>query len=104
MSSMQSDQSKQAATKAGEFIAVKAIEFFAGNPEALAGFFAHTGSGPADLKANLGNPMFLASILDYMMMDESVLLEFAKTMDLNPQDIVKARLMLPGADAELVCS
>lgn len=90
--------------KAGEFIALKGIEFFAQNPEALAGFFAHTGSGPSDLKANISNPLFLASILDYMMMDESVLLEFAQTMDLRPQDIVKARLMLPGADTELVCS
>ena len=88
----------------GEFIAIKAIEYLAQTPESLGAFLSYTGTGPADLKANIDNPVFLASVLDFMMTDESILLDFASTMDLNPQDIVKARLHLPGADTELVCS
>ena len=93
-----------ASKQAGEFIAIKAVEYFAAHPEALAGFLSYTGTGPAELKANINNPDFLASVLDYMMIDEPTLLDFAQSLDLNPQDIVKARLLLPGADAELVCS
>ena len=86
-----------------DFIAVKAVEYMAQNLETLGGFLAHAGVGPADLKESISDPSFLAGVLDYMMMDEATLLDLAKTMDLSPQDIVKARLCFPGSEGELVC-
>ena len=86
-----------------EFIAVKAVEYMAQNVETLGGFLAHAGVGPQDLKTAISSPEFLAGVLDYMMMDEPTLLDFAKTMDLKPQDIVKARLCFPGSEVELIC-
>ena len=86
-----------------EFVAVKAVEYMAQNIETLGGFLAHAGVGPGELKTAISSPEFLAGVLDYMMMDEGVLMDFAKTMDLAPQDIVKARLCFPGSEGELVC-
>jgi hypothetical protein len=91
------------AAEDAELIAVKAAEYMAQNPEALGGFLAHAGVGPGDLKTAIASPDFLAGVLDYMMMDEPTLVDFAKTMDLSPQDIVKARLCFPGSEGELVC-
>ncbi|NCP61961.1 MAG: DUF3572 domain-containing protein [Alphaproteobacteria bacterium] len=87
-----------------ELIAVKAVQYLAQNPDALGGFLAYAGIGPADLKTAISSPEFLAGTLDYMMTDEPILLDFAGTMELSPQDIVKARLCFPGADGEFVCS
>jgi len=87
-----------------ELIAVKAVQYLAQNPEALGGFLAYAGVGPADLKTAISSPEFLAGTLDYMMVDESVLMDFAQSMQLSPQDIVKARLCFPGADGEFVAA
>ena len=85
-------------------IAVKAVQYLAQNPEALGGFLAHAGVGPADLKTAISSPEFLAGTLDYMMIDEAILMDFAQSMQLSPQDIVKARLCFPGADGDYNCS
>lgn len=90
--------------EAAEFIAIQAVRYMAQNPEAFGSFLVYAGVGPADLKASIQSPEFLAGVLDYLMTDEPLLLDFAKTMDLRPQDIVKARLLFPGAEGELVCS
>ncbi len=87
-----------------ELIAIKAVQYLAQNPESLGGFLAHAGVGPADLKTAISSPEFLAGTLDYMMVDESILMDFAQSMALAPQDIVKARLCFPGADGELIVS
>lgn len=86
-----------------ELIAVKAVQYLAQNPDSLGSFLAHAGVGPGELKTAISSPEFLAGTLDYMMLDEGVLMDFAQSMDLSPQDIVKARLCFPGADGELVC-
>ncbi len=93
--------------EAAEYVAIKAIEYFAKNPESLGSFLAHAGVGPSDLKTAMTDPKtsceFLGGVLDYMMIDEKMLLDFAKDMDISPPDIVKARLCFPGGDAEMIC-
>lgn len=93
--------------EAAEFVAVKAIEYFARNPEALGTFMAYAGVGPDDLRHALTNPKtstdFLVGVLDYLMMDEKMLLDFATEMQITPQDIVKARLCFPGASDDMIC-
>jgi len=101
------DDPQQKGREAAEYIAIKAIEYFAANPESLGSFLAHAGVGPGDLKSAMTDPKtsseFLGGVLDYMMMDEKMLLNFAETMGISPPDIVKARLCFPGGDAEMIC-
>ena len=87
-----------------EEIAIKAVQFLASSPEILGSFLATAGVGPGDIKQAIASPDFLAGALDFLMQDESILLEFAESMQIAPKDVVKARIRYPGADNDLVCN
>ena len=78
-------------------IGLKALEYLAGNEEALERFLAVTGLDLAALKAGATDIAFLAGILDYFLQDEALLLAFAGASELAPETIVRARQHLPGA-------
>lgn len=81
----------------GETIALKALEYLAGDEDALNRFLEVTGMAVADLKAGAGDIGFLAGILDYFLQDEALLLAFAEAEELAPETIIRARQHLPGA-------
>ena len=78
-------------------IGLKALEYLAGDEEALERFLAVTGLDLAALKAGAADIAFLAGILDYFLQDEALLLAFAGASELAPETIVRARQRLPGA-------
>lgn len=82
-----------------ETIALRALGFLAAEPERLEPFLAATGLGPATLRAAAGEPGFLAAVLGHLCADESLLLEFAGNLSLNPEIIVRAHESLAGAPA-----
>ena len=78
-------------------IALKALEYLAGDEEALNQFLGATGMAVDDLMKSAGEASFLAGILDYFLQDEALLLAFAGASELAPETIVRARQHLPGA-------
>ncbi len=83
--------------KQAQTIGLKALEYLAGDEEALERFLAVTGLDLAALKEGATDIAFLAGILDYFLQDEALLLAFAGASELAPETIVRARQHLPGA-------
>lgn len=82
-----------------ETLALRALGFLAAEPERLEPFLAMTGLGPDTLRQAASQPGFLAAVLDHLCGNESLLLEFAANLDLNPEIIVRAREILAGPPA-----
>lgn len=80
--------------EAAEALALRALGFLAGEPERLEPFLAATGLGPATLRAAAQQPSFLAAVLDYVAGNESLLLELAGNLSLNPEVIANAHAAL----------
>lgn len=77
-----------------EAIAIAALSYLAGDPEALGRFFALTGIDPSGLRAAAHETGFLAGVLDYFASDESLLMAFAEARRLPPQRITQAHAVL----------
>lgn len=59
---------------------------------------ARTGVSGADLAAMARDPAALASILDFLMADEPLLLRFCRDEGVAPESIARARMALPDGD------
>ncbi len=79
-----------------EVLAVAALSFLAEKPERLGRFLAITGIEPENLRAAAGTPGFLPGVLDHLIGDESLLLDFAAQQGIDPADVPAARAVLPG--------
>jgi hypothetical protein len=86
-------------SEAAEAIALRALGFLAAQPERLEPFLASTGLGPSTLRAAATQPGFLAAVLDHLAGSDSLLLEFAGNLSLNPEIVGQARSVLSGADS-----
>ncbi|TCR62116.1 DUF3572 domain-containing protein [Bosea sp. BK604] len=80
-------------------LALRALGFLAAEPERLEPFLAATGLGPDTLRAAASEPGFLAAVLDHLCGNESLLLEFAGNLSLNPEIVMRARESLAGPPA-----
>lgn len=79
-----------------ETLALRALAFLAAEPERLEPFLAATGLGPANLRAAAQEPGFLLAVLDHLCAIDSLLLEFAGNLSLNPEIVGQARELLAG--------
>jgi len=75
-------------------LAIDALSFLAGEPEALGRFLALSGIGPTMLRAAASDPVFLAGVLDYFLSDEPLLLAFANQAGIPAERISAARRAL----------
>ncbi len=81
---------RENAAAAAEALAIQALAFLGEDPGRLGRFLAATGIGPEDLRAAAAEPQFLAGILEYVVGDEPLLLEFASHAGIDPEDITRA--------------
>jgi hypothetical protein len=81
-------------------IIIRAITYLATTPEELSLFLGYSGSTPEDLRGQLQTPAFQAGLLDFLLEHETILLNFAIAENLKPQEIIAARLALPGAEQD----
>ena len=82
-----------------EVIALTALAHIGGDERALIGFLAQSGAGPDDLRARIGDPEFLAGVIDYLLANEPLLLAFCEAEGLSPDVPARARRALPGGEA-----
>lgn len=80
--------------KTSEMIAIKGIQYLAGDEEQLGRFLTLTGCDPSDLRTNAESPGFLAGILEFFMGNEPTLLAFCAQYSINPEDIAIAQHVL----------
>lgn len=72
-------------------IAARALAFLASDPERLGRFLALSGLDPATIRRASQDPGFLPSVLDHILSDERLLLDFAEAEGLPPEAVGRAR-------------
>jgi hypothetical protein len=75
---------------AAQLMAVTALTFLAADAQRLETFLSVTGLGPHNLRKAADDPGFYASVLEYLLADESLLLSFATDAGLEPGDVALA--------------
>lgn len=81
-----------------ETIALQALSWLVGNEEILPVFLGSSGSSIDDIKARADDPQFLASVLEFLTMDDTWVIAFCDSVNLPYENPLKARYALPGAE------
>ena len=79
-----------------EILAIEALSWLVGNDELLPVFLGATGASEADLRARAKDPEFLASVLDFLLMDDAWIAAFCEASDYAYDFPMRARAALPG--------
>jgi len=93
---MTKDRVEMAAENA-HLLAIKGLNFIIEDPQALARFMNLSGLSDHDIRAAAAQPEFLAGVLSFLMDHEAVLMAFAASAQIPPQQVAGAHLALSGA-------
>lgn len=80
-----------------EVLAINALGFLAADADRIEAFLALAGVSPSELRRSAGSPEFLAGVMDHLLQNEGLLLEFCTEQGIDPTDPARARRQLPGA-------
>lgn len=80
-----------------EIVALRALGWIAGNEDLLPVFLGATGAGIGDLRQRAQEAEFLASVLDFLLMDDAWIVAFCDAEGLAYETPRQARAGLPGA-------
>jgi hypothetical protein len=79
-------------------IAYQALGWLAGNEELCPIFLGSTGGSVEDLQERATDPAFLASVLEFLTMDDQWVIAFCDTAGLAYDQPLQARYALPGTE------
>ena len=82
-----------------EQIAISALVWLSTNEELLPVFLGSSGAAAEELRAQAENPAFLASVLEFITMDDAWVMAFCDAEGLKYEEPLQARYGLPGAEA-----
>jgi hypothetical protein len=82
--------------ESAETLALNALAWLAGNEELMPVFMGATGVSVGDLKERTGDPAFLASVLDFITMDDQWVIAFCDSSGIDYTVPMMARQALPG--------
>ncbi len=82
--------------QSAEILALEALSWLVGNDELLPVFLGSTGASEADLRERAKDRDFLASVLDFLLMDDAWVQQFCDASDHAPDYPMRARAALPG--------
>jgi len=82
-----------------EQIAISALIWLSTNDELLPIFLGASGAAAADLRAQAESPAFLASVLEFITMDDTWVVAFCDAEGVKYEEPLQARYSLPGAEA-----
>lgn len=82
--------------ESAEVLAIDALAWLATNDELLPIFMGSTGAAVEDLRSRADDPAFLASILDFLMMDDAWVVAYCDARGRGYTDPMAARAALPG--------
>jgi hypothetical protein len=84
------------ARDSAELLAIEALSWLVGNDDLLQVFLGSTGAGGDDLRQRAKDPEFLASVLDFLLMDDAWIQAFCSSADYAFDLPIRARAALPG--------
>ena len=70
-----------------------------GHDELLPVFLGATGAGEGDIRTRAKDPEFLASVMDFLLMDDAWIADFCESADYAFDFPIRARAALPGGEA-----
>ncbi|MEX3014622.1 DUF3572 domain-containing protein [Gymnodinialimonas hymeniacidonis] len=76
--------------------ALTILAWLTGDEELLPLFMGATGTGEDDIRARADEPEFLASVLDFLLMDDQWVLKASEGTDIPAQNFQMIRAGLPG--------
>ncbi|MGR3469041.1 MAG: DUF3572 domain-containing protein [Shimia sp.] len=79
--------------------AIGALGWLASDDELWHVFAGATGATAEDLATRAEDPAFLASVLDFILMDDAWVLDCAASLSLPPEALMATRACLPGGEA-----
>lgn len=83
---------------AAETLALRALTWLAGNEDLFPVFLAATGASAEDIAKNAAKPVFLASVLDFLVADDAWVTAFCDAASLPYDAPLRARAALPGGE------
>ena len=81
-----------------ETIALQALSYLIQNQDVLEQFLVNSGVGLQEIKNHFQDPEFLGGVLDMILKDDKVLLEFCNEISVSPETLSEARRALPGGN------
>ncbi len=81
---------------AAETLALQALGWLAGQDELFEGFLGASGLDRDGLRARLGEPEVLVSVLDFLLSDDAFVMAFSRDAGIPPDLPMRARAALPG--------
>ena len=84
-------------SESAETVAIQALGWIAGDEERLGRFMGLAGLTVDELRLRAAEPEFLGGVLDFILENEALLVEFAGVAELKPEAILRLRRQLPGA-------
>lgn len=82
-----------------EVLAIEALSWLVGNEDLLPVFLGSTGATGSDLRQRAKDAEFLASVLDFLLMDDAWISAFCAAAGYRPDFPMRARAALPGGEA-----
>ena len=79
-----------------EATALKCLTWLIANDDLRGVFMGSSGVGEDDLRARVGEPDFLAAVLDFLLMDDAWVIACCDAQQLPYDTITTARQALPG--------
>ncbi|MEZ5911533.1 MAG: DUF3572 domain-containing protein [Paracoccaceae bacterium] len=84
------------AREQAETVALQALAWLAGNDDLFGVFLGASGSRAADIATRAGEPEFLASVLDFVLMDDAWIVGFCDDAGIEYERPIQLRHFLPG--------
>ncbi|MDF1726597.1 MAG: DUF3572 domain-containing protein [Sulfitobacter sp.] len=77
-------------------LALQALAWLVTNEDLLPVFQGATGVSEAEIRERAGEPEFLASVLDFLLMDDAWVVAFCDAQTMPYDRLLQARAALPG--------
>ena len=79
-----------------ETIALRALSWLLGQDDLSGTFLGATGASAQDMRARVNDPVFLGSVLDFLLMDDAWIQAFCDSAEYRYDLPIRARAALPG--------
>jgi hypothetical protein len=86
--------------EAAQALSLEALAFLAADENRLGALLAQCGWSLPELRAGAADPLVLAGVMDFLLGNETWLLEFCAETGCKPEMPMRARRLLPGAEDE----
>lgn len=84
--------------ESAETLALQALGWLLTSDELLPVFMGATGAGEDDLRRGAADPAFLASVLDFLMLNDNWVIDFCASAGVPNDAPMQARMALPGGE------